>query len=164
MANISLYNITAQFPQLLEDVEITEEQRDIIFAELTELLQTKAEGVIGYSRNIELTIQAIKEEEMRLHDARKTLELRLNNFKEYVKECMSQANIDKVTTGLGTISLRKAPISCEVYDIDQVPEEFKTIKVEVVADKKKLNDHFKATGEIVKGCEFITEKKSIQIK
>ena len=61
MANISLYNITAQFPQLLEDVEITEEQRDIIFAELTELLQTKAEGVIGYSRNIELTIQAIKE-------------------------------------------------------------------------------------------------------
>lgn len=74
MNNLSLYNITNAFPALMESEEITEEDKNKIKEELTMLLQQKSQNVIGYVRNNELTIEAMKEEEDRISSNRKARE------------------------------------------------------------------------------------------
>ena len=105
MNNLSLYQITSAFPSLMENDEINEEDKKQIEQELTLLLQQKSQNIIGYFRNIELTINAMKEEENRIATGRKSLENRLSKFKQYVKECMESNNIKKIETGLGTLSI-----------------------------------------------------------
>ena len=63
MNNLSLYEITSGFPALMDNEEITEEEKKKIEDELIVLLQQKSQNIIGYTKNIELTINAMKEEE-----------------------------------------------------------------------------------------------------
>lgn len=164
MQNLSLYNITNGFAQLMSNDEITDEVKAKIEEELTVLLEQKSGNIIGFTKNIELTIEAMKSEEKRIADNRKALENKLTNFKEYVKDCMVKADIPKVETELGTISIAKNPISCEVVNEEIIPNKFKTEVVTTKIDKKAILDNFKATGELVDGVIINTDKKSIRIK
>lgn len=164
MENLSLYQITSAFPALMEQEEITEEDKANIEKELTELLQKKSNGIIGYTRNIELTIQAMKEEEKRISDNRKVLENRLAKFKEYVKECMETNGINKIQTDLGALSIAKSPISVEIINEDEVPEKYKTEVTAIKIDKKKIADDFKNTGEVINGVTIHTDNTNLRIK
>ena len=81
MNELSLYQITSAFPKLMENEEITEVDKTKIEEELTLLLQSKSQNIIGYTKNVELTIEAMKTEEKRISEQRKALENRLVNFK-----------------------------------------------------------------------------------
>ena len=164
MENFSLYQITSSFPALMENEEITEDIKEQIKQELHQLLENKSKNIIGYIRNTDLTIEAMKQEEKRIAELRKSLERKQENFKTYVKECMLQSNLDKVTTEIGVLSVAKNPISVEILNEEQVPNEFKTVVTEVKIDKKKIADNFKATGEIPEGTKINTENKSLRIK
>lgn len=164
MNNLSLYQITNAFPILMEQEEITEENKKEIKEELTVLLQQKSKNIIGYTKNIELTINAMKEEEKRMADNRKTLENKLSNFKEYVKECMERNGITKIETELGTLSLAKSPASVEVINEEEVPEEFKQEVITIKIDKTKIKNYFKETGEIPEGTNIVTTNTNLRIK
>ena len=164
MNSLSLYQITSAFPMLMEQEEITPELKEQLEKELTELLQQKSQNIIGYTKNIELTIEAMKTEEKRISEQRKALENKLDNFKQYVKECMEQNGINKIETGLGTISIAKNPISVEIENEEEVPNEFKTIITTTKIDKTKIKDNFKETGEIPEGVKINTENTRLQIK
>lgn len=164
MSNLSLYEITNAFPALMESEEITEEDKNKIEAELTMLLQQKSQNIIGYTKNIELTIEAMKEEEDRISSNRKVLENKLTRFKQYVKECMENNGITKIETGLGTLSIAKSPASVEIVNEDEVPSEFKQEIVTVKIDKTKIKNNFKETGEIPDGVNIITTNTSLRIK
>ena len=56
MKEISLYNITNGFVELINNEEITDENKAQIEEELTLLLQQKSENIIGFTKNIELTM------------------------------------------------------------------------------------------------------------
>jgi len=164
MNNLILYQITSAFPVLMESEEITEDIKEQIKEELHQLLENKSKNIIGYIRNTDLTIEAMKQEEKRIAEIRKTLERKQENFKTYVKECMNQNDITKVETELGTISLAKSPISVEIINADEVPSEFKNVVTEVKIDKKKIADNFKTTGEVPEGIIIHTDNKSLRIK
>lgn len=164
MNNLSLYQITSAFPALMESEEITEEDKNKIEAELTMLLQEKSQNIIGYLRNNELTIEAMKAEEKRISDVRKALENRNNKFKEYVKECMENNGITKIETGLGTISVAKSPVSVEIINEEAIPSEFKQEIVTVKIDKMKIKENFKETGEIPDGVNIITTNTNLRVK
>lgn len=164
MENFSLYQITSSFPALMENEEITEDIKEQIKQELHQLLENKSKNIIGYIRNTDLTIEAMKQEEKRIAELRKSLERKQENFKTYVKECMLQSNLDKVTTEIGVLSVAKSPISVEILNEEQVPNEFKTVVTEVKIDKKKIADNFKATGEVPEGTKINTDNKSLRIK
>lgn len=164
MSNLSLYEITNAFPALMESEEITEEYKNKIEAELTMLLQQKSQNIIGYTKNIELTIEAMKEEEDRISSNRKALENKLTRFKQYVKECMENNGITKIETGLGTLIIAKSPASVEIINEDVIPSEFKQVIVTVKIDKTKIKNNFKETGEIPDGVNIITTNTSLRIK
>ena len=164
MENLSLYQITNAFPALMESEELTEENKKQIKEELTILLQQKSQNVIGYVRNNELTIEAMKTEEKRLSDMRKALENKNNKFKEYVKECMENNGFTKIDTGLGSLTIAKSPISVEIENEDKIPREFKQEVVTVKVDKKAIADNFKATGEVPNGVIIHTDNTNLRIK
>lgn len=164
MNKFSLYEITSGFPALMENEEITEEDKKKIEDELTVLLQQKSQNIIGYTKNIELTINAMKEEEKRIADNRKVLENKMTRFKDYVKECMERNGITKIETGLGTLSIAKSPASVEIINEDEVPSEFKQEIVTVKIDKTKIKNNFKETGEIPAGVNIVTTNTNLRIK
>ena len=164
MENLSLYQITNAFPALMESEELTEENKKQIIEELTVLLQQKSQNIIGYVRNNELTIEAMKVEEKRLSDMRKALENKNSKFKEYVKECMENNGFTKIDTGLGSLTIAKSPISVEIENEDEIPSEFKQEVVTVKVDKKAIADNFKATGEVPNGVIIHTHNTNLRIK
>ena len=164
MENLSLYQITNAFPMLIAQEEMTEEDKLKVEEELTKLLQEKSQNIIGYYRNNELTINAMKEEEKRISEARKALENRNENFKKYVKECMERVGFTKIETTLGALSIAKSPISVEITNEDEIPSEFKQEIVTTKIDKKAIADNFKSTGEIPNGVVIHTENTNLRIK
>ena len=164
MNNLSLYEITSGFPALMENEEISEKDKKKIEDELEILLQQKSQNIIGYTKNIELTINAMKEEEKRIADNRKALENKMVRFKDYVKECMEKNGITKIETGLGTLSIAKSPASVEIVNEDEIPSEFKQEVVTVKIDKTKIKNNFKETGEIPAGINIITTNTNLRIK
>lgn len=164
MSEFSLYQISNAFPVLMANDEITEEDKLKIKDELMILLQQKSQNTIGYIKNIELTIAAMKVEEKRISEQRKALEKRESKFKEYVKECMEQSGCTKIETPLGTLSVAKNPISVEIVNEDEIPSEYKSEIVKTTVDKKSISDYFKETGEIVPGVNILTNNYSLRIK
>lgn len=161
---LSLYEITGTFPKLMAQEEMSEEDKNKVEEELTTLLQKKSNAVIAYSKNIELTIKAMKEEESRISTNRKALENRLEQFKKYVKECMEGNGINKIETDLGTLSIAKSPISVEIVNDEEIPDEYKEVIFTTKVDKKKIADAFKSTGELVEGVEIHTDNTNLRIK
>lgn len=161
---LSLYEITGAFPKLMAQEEMSEEDKNKVEEELTTLLQKKSNAVIAYSKNIELTIKAMKEEESRISTNRKVLENRLEQFKKYVKECMEGNGINKIETDLGTLSIAKSPISVEIVNEENVPDEYKEVIFTTKVDKKKIADAFKSTGELIEGVEIHTDNTNLRIK
>ena len=164
MNNLSLYEITSGFPALMENEEISEEDKKKIEDELEILLQQKSQNIIGYTKNIELTINAMKEEEKRIADNRKALENKMSKFKDYVKECIEKNGITKIETGLGTLSIAKSPASVEIVNENEIPSEFKQEVVTVKIDKTKIKNNFKETGEIPAGVNILTTNTNLRIK
>ena len=164
MQDLSLYQITNAFPMLIAQEEMTEEDKKKVEKELIELLQQKSQNLIGYTRNIELTIEVMKNEEKRISEQRKTLENRLTKFKEYVKECMEQGGFTKLETPLGTLSIAKNPPSVEIINEDEIPSEYKTEIITVKVDKTAIKNNFTKTGEIPAGVNINTQNTSLRIK
>ena len=164
MNNLSLYEITSGFPALMENEEISEEDKNKIENELEILLQQKSQNIIGYTKNIELTINAMKEEEKRIADDRKLLESKLDKFKQYVKENMEKLGITKMDTELGTLSIARNPISVEIENEEEIPAEYKLEVVTTKIDKTAIKNHFKETGEVIVGTRIVDDKTSLRIK
>ena len=161
---LSLYEITGAFPKLMAQEEMSEEDKNKVEEELTTLLQKKSNSVIAYSKNIELAIKAMKEEETRISTNRKTLENRLEQFKKYVKECMKGNGINKIETDLGTLSIARSPMSIEIVNEEEIPDEYKEVIFTTKVDKKKIAEAFKSTGELIEGVEIHTDNTNLIIK
>lgn len=167
MSNLSLYNITNKFVELMnkaQEGELTEEEYNELGEELALELQKKSSSVIGYTQNEEALIEAIDNQIKRLTEFKKAKQNNLDKFKQYVKENMERLEISKIETELGTLSIAKNPISVEIVNEDEIPSKFKQEVVSVKIDKTAIKKHFKETGEIIKGIAIVDDKTSLRIK
>ena len=164
MNNLSLYNITSAFPIIMEQEEMSPSLKEELEKELTALLHEKSQNIIGYMRNIELTIDAMKTEEKRISEQRKALENKIENFKSYVKECMESNGFQKIDTGLGSLTIAKNPMSVEIENEDEIPSEFKQEIITTKIDKNAIKKYIKETGEIIPGVIIVDDKTNLRIK
>lgn len=167
MSNLSLYNITNKFTELMskaEEGELTEEEYNTLGEELAIELQNKSGNIIGYSQNEEALIEAIDIQIKRLQELKKTKKNNLDRFYQYVKDNMNRLRLTKIETELGTISIVKNPISVEIKDEEAIPEKYKNVIVTTNIDKTAIKNHFKETGEIVAGTKIVNDKTSLRIK
>lgn len=167
MSDLTLYNITNKFVDLMnkaQEGELTEEEYNELGNELTLELQNKSANIIGYIKNSESLLEAIKAEETRLSNMRKAGENKLDKFMQYVKECMEKLNLKEIPTELGSLKINKNPMSVEIENEEEVPEEFKTIVQTTKINKTAIKNHFKETGEIIAGVKIIDNKTTLKIK
>lgn len=167
MSNLSLYDVTNRFVELMDKVqdgELTEEEYNQLGEELALELQRKSTSIIGYTQNKEALIDAIDVQIKRLQELKRSEQSKLDRFKEYVKENMTRLGIDKVETELGILSIAKNPMSVEIENENEIPSEFKQKIITVKIDKTTIKKHFKETGEIVAGTRIVDDKTSLRIK
>lgn len=167
MSNLSLYNITNKFVELMDKAqegELTEEEYNELGNELALELQNKSSNIIGYIKNSESLLEAMKTEEKRLSDMRKQGEKKLNKFYQYVKENMERLGLVEILTELGKLKITKNPMSIEIENEDEIPSEFKKEVITTQIDKTAIKNHFKDTGELVPGIRIIDNKTSLRIK
>ena len=74
---------------------------------------------------------------------------------------MEAVGREKVRGSTLTVSLATSPPSCELVSFDQVPEEFKRVKVD--ADRAAILRHFRSTGEVVPGTTVTTDRRHVRI-
>lgn len=163
MSNLSLYNITNKFVDLMDKAqegELTEEE----YNELALELQNKSSNIIGYIKNSESLLEAMKTEEKRLSDMRKQGEKKLDKFYQYVKENMERLGLVEIPTELGKLKITKNPMIIEIENEDEIPSEFKKEVITTQIDKTAIKNHFKDTGELVPGIRIIDNKTSLRIK
>lgn len=146
MSNLSLYNITNKFIEIMDKVtegELSEEEYNELGEELAVELQNKSSNIIGYIQNIESFINAIKVEEVRLSEMKKTAEKKLAKFKEYVKENMERLEVTEIPTGLGNLKIAKNPMSIEIENEEEIPGEFKKVEMNIKVDKTAIKNILK---------------------
>lgn len=167
MSNLSLYNITDKFIEIMDKVqdgEITEEEYNELGQELAVALQNKSIVIIGYIQNKEALIDAVDTQIKRLQELKKAESNSIDKFKQYVKENMEKLGIQKLETEIGKMSITKNPLSIEIQNEDEIPAEFKQEVVTTKIDKTAIKNYFKETGEIVPGARIISDKTSLRIK
>lgn len=163
----SLYAITNNFVNLMNKVaegEITEEEYNRLGQELAIELQNKSVNIVAYIRNEESFMEAVKSEEKRLKEMREKAENKIEKFKQYVKDNMEKLNLQEVPTELGSLKIAKNPMSVEIENEDEVPNEFKQEITTIKVDKTAIKNHFKETGEIIPGIKIIDNKTSLRVK
>lgn len=167
MSNLSLYNITNKFVELMDKAQegqLTEDEYNELGNELALELQNKSSNIIGYIKNSESLLEAMKAEEKRLADMRKQGEKKLEKFYQYVKDNMQRLGLEEIPTELGKLKITKNPMSIEIENEDEIPAEFKKEVVITQIDKTAIKNHFKDTGEIIPGIRIIDNKTSLRIK
>jgi hypothetical protein len=164
MENKSLYAITAEYRSLMQEIE---ECEGVLTPELEEGLQINKEELIVKSENYvhviksqEAYLSAIDNEIKRLQALKKQKEKAVDILKSYLLQAVE--NFGTFTSGFFTFSTRKNS-SVEVFcDTNDLPKEFKSVKVTETADKTAIKKALQS-GITIEGCAII-EKHNLAIK
>ena len=161
---MNLYELTTDLKEL-QEIDFTqaeEEQIEEVKGIIKTQIESKSAGIIAVIRNEESDIDAIKVEIKRLQELKKSKENKIENLKKYTKECLEDADIKKVSTSLGNMTVRKNPASVDVLDESLIPSEYKKEVVEVKVDKKAILADLKE-GVVVEGAA-LKNSTSLMIK
>lgn len=161
----TLYGITAELNGILAQLEelggeITPELEQALAINEEQFL-AKAEDYGHAILNLNGMAAAAKAEKERLAGLQKFYENTQKRLANALSNAMQVFGHDKVENATMRISLRHSTAT-EVDDLDQLPAEFKTTKVEVVADKTAIKKAIQE-GEDVPGAHLV-ENVSLQIK
>ena len=164
---MKLYELTDAYRVALEQLSEPSEdgqedgQYQALLAGLDEAFDEKVLGIAKVIRSLEADVTAIASELERLQGRRRHLSGRIDWLNRYLLTEMEASGRDRVRGPTVTVSLAKAPPSCEVADVDAVPAEFRRVNVE--ADRKGILEHFRETGEIVPGTTVTTDRQYVRI-
>jgi len=173
---MKLYELADQYRQLKDALEQCETARDseehmnlVDFAEeridaIADAFDVKVQNVALVIKELEAEADMIDGEVKRLQARNKSRVNSIDWLKRYLYDALIMTKTDKVEGPMTTVSLRKCPTSVAIVEDDMVPSEFVTQETVMNIDKKAILKHFKDTGEIVAGCEFTTDKRTLQVK
>lgn len=161
----TLYSISGQLAQLLDAIE---EGGGELTPEIDQAL-TITEGQFADKAtdyglailNLDAMAAAAKSEKDRLAKLQKFYENTAKTLRARLSGAMQALDHPKVETPTLRLFLRHS-VSTEIDDIDLVPKEFKTAKVEMVADKAAIKAALQ-DGQEVPGAR-LQENVSLQIK
>jgi hypothetical protein len=167
MTNLALYQIADQYLidlDKINDMELDDQTFKDTLEALTGDFELKATNVSMYVRNIEASVDAIKQAEKQMYERRKSLENKIDRLKEYLKDNMIRTGITKIDCPYFQLSLRNNPESVEVINLDMIPPEYFDIPPlpAPILNKKAVKDAIK-NGIEVDGAKLI-RNQSLQIK
>jgi hypothetical protein len=159
MIVMKLYEITElqKELELEEDDELKQDLQELIAIEL----EKKSNNIVYVIKNLEGNNAAIDAEIERLQALKKRNSSNIEKVKSNILFFMQQNKLDKIKTDLATFSLRKSE-STDIENIEQIPQEFITVKQTFVPDKTAIKKAIKEGVEVL-GAKVITNY-NLQIK
>lgn len=157
---MKLYEISQELHNALENAD------DEMLPELLALFNYKANDLLRYTLNLRVDCDKIKEHCDTLTAKRKRIENKIDAIQAYILNEMQVNGISSIKDkdGLFIAKLAKNPPSVQVVDENAVPPEFVQVETVKKIDKKAILQHAKDTGEVVAGCEIVTDKQRLSIK
>lgn len=164
---MTLYELTGEYQDLLEQLEFAETDDDVAaimttMEQVDDDLKAKAEAYAKIMQNLRAEVQALRDEEARLAKRRRRREGIINSLGERMRDALTTLGVRKLETGIGTWSLRKSPPSCKVLNPALVPEQYH-VKQEDTINRMAIIANYRLTGEIPDGTDII-EGESIQLR
>lgn len=162
---MNIFKIQAEYQQIVNELienggEITSEL-ELALQITKDNFHSKSENYGYITKQFDAEMDIIDNEIKRLQQAKKTREKAIERLKANIEMAMNTFDVDKIETPLIKISFRKSE-SVEVEDVNNLPNEFKVIKLTETADKLKIKDAIKS-GILIEGCSIKTNR-NLQIK
>ena len=162
---MNIFNIQSEYQQLVNELienggEITSEL-ELALQINKDNFHSKSENYAYITKQFDGEMDIIDNEIKRLQQAKKSREKTIQRLKDTIELAMLTFEVDKIETPLIKISFRKSE-SVEVTDVNELPNEYKVIKVIESADKLKIKDALKS-GMFIEGCSIKTNR-NLQIK
>jgi hypothetical protein len=150
---------------LLDEDGATEEAVKGQLQIIEENFNAKAENIGKVILSLDSDTVALAEEIKRLSARKQATERKADWLKSYLLTEMLNTKTDKIKGQLLTVSVRNNPPSVNIVNPDLIPEAYRRIIPETwQPDKTAILLAVKNMGEIVPGCEIITDKKSLSVK
>ncbi len=124
-------------------------------------IDTKIVSLAKLVRNLQSDVDAIKSEENRLYELRKSKENAVANIKAHMKSTMDELGLDRVSDPIIIVSLRNNPASTDIPDESVIPYEYRIPQPDKI-DRKKILEVLK-NGTEVAGAS-LHHSKSITIR
>lgn len=163
--NNTLYQISENYLNALESIEIDEETGEILNAEKLEQLQdeleVKLDRVACYVKTQTAFAEAMKTEEAALYARRKRIEKKVEYLRGLLGDTMGKLGADKFETERVKLSFRRST-SVEIEDMEALPDGFLKRREVVDVDKAAIKAELQGGGA-VPGA-ILQEKKNLQIK
>ena len=161
----SLYKIDRDLMTLLEAIaeqegEITPEQDEQLAINRYEL-ETKAVDYSMAILQLNAWVEMADKEAKRVTAIKNAYKKTSETLKQRITDAMERYDIREVKDATIKVSLRKS-VQTIIDDLDQVPKQYKTVKVETTPDKTAIKKAIQE-GEIIEGAH-LEEKNNLQIK
>ena len=151
---MKLYELTEAYRQAQNVDEMDEEQAREALDAIEDAIDDKIHGCAKIVCELEAQAAAVKDEADRLARRRQTLINRADWLKTYVQNNMRAQHKDKIAGDLFTVSIRKGPPKCDIESPDEIPDEYKVLEENIKIDRRKILEHYRATGEIIDGVQI----------
>lgn len=164
---MTLYELTSEYLDLLamlEDPDIDEQVISDTLEAIGGELEVKADGYARVMRQMDADAKAIKAEEERLANRRKSLENRAANLKSRLQQMMEITGKVKFKTELFSFGIQKNPAAVVIDEqyIENIPEEY-LIRQDPKIDRAKLKEDLKA-GKDLEGIAHLEQTESLRIR
>jgi len=164
---MKLYELTDAYCSVLEELsdpsadgEDATRYHDLLSG-LGGAFDEKVLSIAKIVRSMEADVAALAAEMERLQGRKRHLAGRIDWLKRYLLGEMEAVGRERVAGPTMTVSLAKAPPSCEVVSVEDVPAEFRRVRVEV--DRSLILEHFRQTGEVVPGTAVAADRRYVRI-
>lgn len=121
---MNLYELTTSYRQIQDMIEQGEEGLEDTLESLDDAIEEKAVGYAKVIKNNDGRISAIKEEEKRLAEKRRSLENGNKRLKESLQDSMMLNNKRTIKTDLFNFNIQKNPPSVRVIDESMIPKTY----------------------------------------
>ena len=165
---MNLYEIAEQHKQDLEALANLDLPAEVVADTLEGLggeLQTKAQNVALFIKNLDAYEIAIQYEIDRLTAKREKLDARVEHLCQYLKTCVEHAGVTKIETPLVNLTIKPNPPSVEVFQEALLPQKYyyQPPAPGPRPDKNAIKAAIKE-GKDVPGARLETGKTRLEIK
>ena len=143
-----------------QEGEITPEQDEQLAINRYEL-ETKAVDYSMAILQLNAWVEMADKEAKRVTAIKNAYKKTAETLKQRITDAMERYDIREVKDATIKVSLRKS-VQTIIDDLDQVPKQYKTVKVETTPDKTAIKKAIQE-GEIIEGAH-LEEKNNLQIK
>ena len=161
---MTLYELTDEYRQLLEMAEDENEDPQVIADTLEAIegeIEYKADGYARVMRQLEYDAAALKAEEKRLANRRKTIEGNVARLKANLFDAMRETGKRKFKTDLFSFGIQKNPPSV-AFDGGDIPDRY-LLPQPPQLDRRLMLEDLKR-GVDLKGIAHLEQTESLRIR